>query len=144
MRTTEKPVKCNGSAPRWFLSVNGTSWLVNWMLPHGMYHAWERPRRRRYDNIKINMREIGWKGVDWIYMAQNRIQWWVLNTVIHLGKVKLKVRLSLCFNRAPLHEGVLEEWSDSRPGRFTPRERAVGTHWIGGWVGSRAGLDTVV
>jgi hypothetical protein len=28
------------------------------------------------------------------------------------------------------------EWSDSRPGRFTP-----GTHWIGGWVDPRAGLD---
>jgi hypothetical protein len=27
------------------------------------------------------------------------------------------------------------EWSPSRPGRFTPRERAPGTHWIGGWVG---------
>jgi hypothetical protein len=28
------------------------------------------------------------------------------------------------------------EWSASRPGRFTP-----GNHWIGGWVGPRAGLD---
>jgi hypothetical protein len=28
------------------------------------------------------------------------------------------------------------EWSTSRPGRFTP-----GTHWIGGWVNLRAGLD---
>jgi hypothetical protein len=26
------------------------------------------------------------------------------------------------------------EWSASRPGRFTPEERAPGTHWIGGWV----------
>jgi hypothetical protein len=26
------------------------------------------------------------------------------------------------------------EWSASRPGRFTPRERTLGTHWIGGWV----------
>jgi hypothetical protein len=25
------------------------------------------------------------------------------------------------------------EWSASRPGRFTPRERALGTHWIGDW-----------
>jgi hypothetical protein len=33
------------------------------------------------------------------------------------------------------------EWSASRPGRFTPRERAHGTHWIGGWVGPWAGLD---
>jgi hypothetical protein len=26
------------------------------------------------------------------------------------------------------------EWSASRPGRFTPGERAPGTHWIGGWM----------
>jgi len=32
----------------------------------------------------------------------------------------------------------------SRPGRFTPRERAPVTHWIGGWGGLRTGLDTVV
>jgi hypothetical protein len=30
------------------------------------------------------------------------------------------------------------------PGRFTPKERAPGTHWIGRWVGSRAVLDAVV
>jgi hypothetical protein len=30
------------------------------------------------------------------------------------------------------------EWPASRPCCFTP-----GTHWIGGWVGSRAGLDNV-
>jgi hypothetical protein len=24
-----------------------------------------------------------------------------------------------------------------------PREKALGTHWIGGWVGPRAGLDKV-
>jgi hypothetical protein len=34
------------------------------------------------------------------------------------------------------------EWSASRPGRFTPRDRAPGIHWIGGWVGPRAVLDT--
>jgi hypothetical protein len=33
------------------------------------------------------------------------------------------------------------EWSGSRPGHFTPREIAAGTHWIGGWVGIRASLD---
>jgi hypothetical protein len=36
------------------------------------------------------------------------------------------------------------EWSASRPGRFTPTERAPGTHWIGGWVGPRAILDASV
>jgi hypothetical protein len=36
------------------------------------------------------------------------------------------------------------EWSASRPCRFTPRERAPGIHWIGGWMGPRGGLDAVV
>jgi hypothetical protein len=36
------------------------------------------------------------------------------------------------------------ELSASRPGRFTSRERAPDTHWIGGWVGPRAVLDAVV
>jgi hypothetical protein len=36
------------------------------------------------------------------------------------------------------------EWSASCPGRFTSRERDPGTHRIGGWVGNRAVLDTVV
>jgi hypothetical protein len=36
------------------------------------------------------------------------------------------------------------EWSISRPGRFTPRERDPGTHWIGGWLGPRVVLDAVV
>jgi hypothetical protein len=73
-------------------------------------------------------------------------------------KVNVKVKLSLCFNWAPRHGGVLGEWryrsthsltstldggerSASRLGRFTPRGRAPGTHWIGGWVGpqSRSG-----
>jgi hypothetical protein len=36
------------------------------------------------------------------------------------------------------------EWSATQPVRFTPGERAPpGTHWTGGWVGPRAGLDTV-
>jgi hypothetical protein len=35
------------------------------------------------------------------------------------------------------------EWSASRPGRFTPGERAPGTHRIGGWVGPRTGLEDV-
>jgi hypothetical protein len=36
------------------------------------------------------------------------------------------------------------QWSASRPGRFTPRERAPGTHWIGGWVDPRAVLEAVM
>jgi hypothetical protein len=35
------------------------------------------------------------------------------------------------------------ESSTSRPGRLTTEERAPPTHWIGGWVGPRDGLDDV-
>jgi hypothetical protein len=45
------------------------------------------------------------------------------------------------FLTSALHGG---EWLVSRSGRFTLRERAPGTHWIGGWVGPRAVLDAVV
>jgi hypothetical protein len=44
-----------------------------------------RRRRRWVDNIKINLREIGWDGMDCIDLAQNRNQWRVLvNTVMNL------------------------------------------------------------
>jgi hypothetical protein len=36
------------------------------------------------------------------------------------------------------------EWSASRPARFTLSETAPSNHWIGGWVGPRAILDTVL
>jgi len=31
-----------------------------------------RPRRRREDNIKIGLQEVGWAGVDWIDQDQDR------------------------------------------------------------------------
>jgi len=36
------------------------------------------------------------------------------------------------------------EWSASRPGHFTSREKAPGTHWLGGLVVPRTILDAVV
>jgi hypothetical protein len=36
------------------------------------------------------------------------------------------------------------EWSATRPGRFTPKDRALGAHWIESWVGPRAVPDAVV
>jgi hypothetical protein len=44
-----------------------------------------RPRCRWEDNIKRDLREIGWGGMDWIDLAQNRDQWMALvNTVTNL------------------------------------------------------------
>jgi hypothetical protein len=57
------------------------------------YRIWvEKSRRkdntRSGDNIKIDLREIGWCGMDWIHLALDRDQWWaVMNAVM-----KLRVR----------------------------------------------------
>jgi hypothetical protein len=34
-----------------------------------------RPRRRWVYNIKMDLREIGWNGMDWIDLAQYRNRW---------------------------------------------------------------------
>jgi hypothetical protein len=33
-----------------------------------------RPRRRWVDNIRMDLKEIGWDGMDWIDLAQDRDQ----------------------------------------------------------------------
>jgi hypothetical protein len=54
-----------------------------------MWHAWRRgevftgfwlgrPRRRWEDYIKMDLREIEIDWANWIRLAQDRIQWWVL------------------------------------------------------------------
>jgi hypothetical protein len=44
-----------------------------------------RPKHKREVNIKMGLREIGWGGVDWINLAQDREQWRALvNTVMKL------------------------------------------------------------
>jgi hypothetical protein len=44
-----------------------------------------RPRRMCVDNIKMDLREIGWDGMDWIDLAQDRDYWRALvNTVMNL------------------------------------------------------------
>jgi hypothetical protein len=41
-----------------------------------------RPRGRWVVNIKMDLREIGWGGMDWIDLAQNRDQWRALVNMI--------------------------------------------------------------
>jgi hypothetical protein len=44
-----------------------------------------RPRRRWEDNIKLDLREIGIDGVNWIQLDQDRVQWWAfVNTLVNL------------------------------------------------------------
>jgi hypothetical protein len=44
-----------------------------------------RPRGRWEDNIKMDLREIGWGGMEWIDLALDRDQWRVfVKTVMNL------------------------------------------------------------
>jgi hypothetical protein len=44
-----------------------------------------RPRRRWEDNIKMDLREIGVDGTNWIQLTQGRVQWRAcVNTVMNL------------------------------------------------------------
>jgi hypothetical protein len=44
-----------------------------------------KPRHRWEDNIRMDLREIGWEGVDWIQMVQDRDQRQALvDTVMNL------------------------------------------------------------
>jgi hypothetical protein len=77
-------------------------------------------------------------------------------------KVKVKVKLSLCFSLTEHHRieaywmsggvaprivslGTRWRWLVSfTPRTLYPQGRASSTHWIGGWAGTRAGLEAVV
>jgi hypothetical protein len=44
-----------------------------------------RPRRRCLDTIMMDLKEIGWNGMDWIDVTEDRDQWRALvNTVLKL------------------------------------------------------------
>jgi hypothetical protein len=41
-----------------------------------------RPRRRWEDNIKMELQEVGWGGMDWIDMAQDGDRWRALVSAV--------------------------------------------------------------
>jgi hypothetical protein len=73
--------RCAGHAVRMGEKRNVYSILVG--KPEGKRPV-GRPRRRWVDNIKMDLREIEWVGVDWIDVARDRDQWRALvNTVMN-------------------------------------------------------------
>jgi hypothetical protein len=45
-----------------------------------------RHRRRWYDNTGVDLKEVGWEGVDRVQLAQDMDQWRVLvNRIMNLG-----------------------------------------------------------
>jgi hypothetical protein len=129
--------------------------IVIWLKPWIITWVGHIPRRVK---LTVLIRARGWELKD-----KSSFEMQGLKVENGLNWVSIKVKLSPCFflNWAPRHEGVLwewryscthsltsaldgGEWSASRSSGFTPRERVSDTHWIGGWVGPRAVLDTVV
>jgi hypothetical protein len=44
-----------------------------------------RPRHIWEDNIRMDLREIRWEGVDWLHLAHDRDWWWAfVNMVMNL------------------------------------------------------------
>jgi hypothetical protein len=50
--------------------------MLEWKKPLG------RTRRRWENNISIELREIRWKDVDWVNLAQARGQWRALVNIV--------------------------------------------------------------
>jgi hypothetical protein len=68
----------------WTCSTHGGGERVLVGRPEGK-RPLGRPRRRWEDNIKMEFRETGIDGTNWIRLAQNRVQWRAcVNTVMNL------------------------------------------------------------
>jgi hypothetical protein len=70
-----------------------------------------RPRHKWLNNIKMDLRETGWDGMDWIDLAQDRDQWKTLvSAVMNLrvpqtaGKFLNSCTIGSFSRRAQLHE----------------------------------------
>jgi hypothetical protein len=63
------------------LTGNGNPQFFLLLLFHGFFllGKYERKRplgrsRRRWEDFRIDLREIVWEGVDWMHLAQDRVQ----------------------------------------------------------------------
>jgi hypothetical protein len=51
------------------------AWRISEEKPEGK-RPLGTPRNRWEYNIKMDLQEVGWRGMDWIDVAQNRDRWW--------------------------------------------------------------------
>jgi hypothetical protein len=80
--TKSRNMRCAGHVVQMGEKRNAYRLLVG--SPEGK-RPLERPRCRWVDNIKMDLREIGLGGMDWIDLAQDRDQWKALaNTLMNL------------------------------------------------------------
>jgi hypothetical protein len=66
------------------MGENRTAYTLTVGKPEGR-RPLGRPRRTWVDNIRMAFGEVGWGGVDWIGLAQDRNRWRALvNSVLNL------------------------------------------------------------
>jgi hypothetical protein len=75
-QTVEDSVFCN---IMWCPLINRTeesrdAYRVQVRKPYGR-RPLGRPKRRRRNNTKMDVREVGWRGMDWVDLALNRGRW---------------------------------------------------------------------
>jgi hypothetical protein len=52
----------------------------------------ERPRHKWEDGIRMDLREIGCRGVVWVHLAEDRDCWWgLMNVVMNLWVLVLRI-----------------------------------------------------
>jgi hypothetical protein len=73
-------------AVTWERSVQGFGRRPEGRRPLG------RPRRRREDNVKMGLQEMGWGGTGWIDLAEDRDRWWALVNAVLILRVHTKMR----------------------------------------------------
>jgi hypothetical protein len=77
-------IKCAYGGRQKNISRAGLAYRILMGKPEGR-RPLERRRRTWVDNIKVDLRESGWGGKDWIDLVQDRDQWRaLLNTVMRL------------------------------------------------------------
>jgi hypothetical protein len=75
------------SSPNIITMINQAGWdgRIIYHTRYWLSSLKGRPRRPWKDSIEIGLWEIGWEGVDWIHLAQDRDRWRaVVNTVMNI------------------------------------------------------------
>jgi hypothetical protein len=79
----ERRMRCAGHVARMWEKRNEHRFLVG--KPEGKRPP-ERPRHSWFDNIRMDLADVGWGDVDWIGLAQGKDRWGALvNSVLKLG-----------------------------------------------------------
>jgi hypothetical protein len=90
-----------------------------------------RPIRRWVDNIKMDHAEVGWGGVDWVGLAEDRDKWRghlnaVMNLRVHAGNFSGGCTTCGLSTTAQRHSELVSSTMVMNPAELGPRNYCVG------------------